>query len=121
MLLQVKAQALGLLATGTALATVLGFPWSSGWAVFRLAGDVFRYWYHCIVYYGCVDPLLPRLPSEHSGSLKSVPMLFQRPALVGMFALTVLAVTAHFTAYSYIEPLFERLHCKAKILLLYYY
>ncbi len=68
-----RAQALSLIATGTALAMVLGLP------------------------IGC---LLYTSPSPRD----STPLLFRRPALMSLYVLTVVVVTAHYTAYSYIEP-----------------
>jgi len=100
-----KTQALSMLATGTALAMVLGLPLGRvigqylGWRItFGVIGVV------ALLTLLCLIKLLPKLPSEHSGSLSSVPMLFKRPALLSMYVLVALIVTAHYTAYSYIEP-----------------
>ncbi|WP_024561879.1 sugar transporter, partial [Franconibacter pulveris] len=105
-----RAQALSLIATGTALASVLGLP------IGRIIGQYFGWrttffaiGLGALVTMVCLMKLLPKMPSEHSGSLKSLPVLFRRPALLCIYVLTAVVVTAHFTAYSYIEPFVQNI------------
>lgn len=100
-----KTQAVGLIAMGSALAMILGLPlgrmigqffgWRATFAVIALLATSIL-----ILFY----LLLPRLPSKNAGSLRSIPSLFKRPLLMGLYVLTTLVIAAHFTAYSYIEP-----------------
>lgn len=100
-----QTQALGLLSTGSALATVLGLPLG------RILGQVFdwRTSFGMIGVIGLVIMLLlayllPRLPAQNTGNLSSLPDIMKNKPLIGVYLMIVLTVTAHFTAYSYIEP-----------------
>ena len=48
--------------------------------------------------------VLPKTPSDSSISLRKLPALIKSPVLLNIYLITVIAVTGHFTAYSYIEP-----------------
>ncbi len=94
-----------MLAIGTSLATILGLPLGRlvgqlvGWRItFAIIAAL------ALVVMVFIMRLLPNLPSKNAGSLSSLPILAKRPLLIGLYATTVIIVSAHFTAYTYIEP-----------------
>ena len=100
-----QTKALGLLSMGSALATVLGLPlgrligqWMGWRATFGTIGVA------ALIAMALVAWLLPQVPSRNVGSVASLPHIARNVPLLVVYALTVLAVTAHFTAYSYVEP-----------------
>ena len=105
-----KAQAIGLLAMGSALAMVLGLPLGRvigqyfGWREAFAIIAVLAFMILILLY-----RFLPHLESRNAGSLRTLPLLIKRPLLLGLYALTILIISAHFTAYSYIEPFMVRI------------
>ena len=48
--------------------------------------------------------LLPKVPSINTISIKNLPKVLKRPALLNIYLLTAIIITGHFTAYTYITP-----------------
>lgn len=97
--------ALGMIVAGSSIAMIAGLP--LGRAIGLTAG-----WRMTFLLIGCISfmvmvftaMVLPRTASEKAFSVKELPELLKNPALRGIYLVTVLSVTAHFTGYSYIEP-----------------
>lgn len=105
-----RAQALSLLAGGTALAMVLGLPLGriiGQWFSWRMtfAGIAASVAIALIM----VLKFMPELKSENAGSFTMVPELLRRWPLVFVYIITVIIVTAHFSTYSNIEPFIQNL------------
>lgn len=101
-----QAWALGMLATDSALATVIGLPLG------RILGQYlnWRATFGAIGGLGLIcmmgiSWILPTLASKNTGSLSSLPKLAKQTPLMVVYISIMLLVMAHFTAYSYIEPL----------------
>lgn len=100
-----EAAALGMIATGLALAAILGLPLGRllgqylGWrTTFGVLGGLA---FVCILLFWRI---LPTMSSENVGSADSLPELIKNKALLIVYIAIALSITAHFTAYSYIEP-----------------
>ena len=97
--------ALSIIVAGSSIAMIAGLP--LGRAIGLAAG-----WRMTFLLIGCVAfavmlliaAVLPRTQGEKAFSLKQLPDLLRTPSLPGIYLVTVLSVTAHFTGYSYIEP-----------------
>ncbi|MGS0680291.1 sugar transporter [Shewanella sp. 125m-7] len=102
------AKALSIFATGCVLALVLGIPMGRvvgqlmGWrSIFALIG-VLTLGMMLLLWRG-----LPTLPATHGGSWRSLPALASNKALLWLYLLTMTLVTAHYSVYTYLEPLLQ--------------
>lgn len=100
-----KTLALSVLATGTSLAMVLGVPLGriiGQWLGWRTTFGVIAV--VALLIMMALFRLLPPLPSLFTGSMKKLPELLRKPTLMGLYLFIFLIFTAHYSAYSYIEP-----------------
>lgn len=101
--------ALGMIITGTSVAMIVGLP--LGRVVGLHAGWRMTFLYIAIaaaLVWLLLARVFPRVRSDNNLSLRDVPRLLERPQLLGIYLLTLLLVTAHYTAYSYIEPFLKQ-------------
>lgn len=104
-----KAKAMSFIVVGTSMATVLGIP--IGTKIGELVG--WRITFLCIggIAFGILVLLiylLPKVPSINTISIKDLPKVLKRPALLNIYLLTAIIITGHFTAYTYITPFMMR-------------
>ena len=104
-----KSTALGLVVCGSSIAMIVGLPLGRtiglymGWrATFLVIGAT------AAAILCLMAAILPRTPSDNSISLRKLPALIKSPALMNIYLVTVIAITGHFTCYSYIEPFLAR-------------
>ena len=100
-----QSMALSFIVSGSSIAMIVGLPLGrtiglyAGWrATFLIIGAV------ALIILCILAAVLKKTPGESNFSIRKLPALFKTPALLGIYLITVIAITGHFTGYSYIEP-----------------
>ena len=100
-----ESLAISFVIVGTSIALLAGLP------IGRMIGLLFG-WRMSFLVIGVIAFLvllvlgktLPKMPSGGAVSLRTLPTILKMPQLLGIYVITMCLVTAHFIAYSYIEP-----------------
>lgn len=104
-----RAFALSMVATGSSIAMIVGLPLGRvvglylGWRMTFLSIGVIS-----ALIFIYIAAMLPKVPSRGKFSVKRLPALLHNRVLLGVFVMSVLFATAHYTGYSYIEPFLGR-------------
>ena len=104
-----RAFALSMVATGSSIAMVVGLPLGRvvglylGWRMTFLSIGVIS-----ALIFIYIAAMLPKVQSRGKFSVKRLPALLHNRVLLGVFVMSVLFATAHYTGYSYIEPFLGR-------------
>ena len=100
-----QSTALSFIVSGSSIAMIVGLPLGrtiglyAGWrATFLIIGAV------ALIILCILAAVLKKTSGESNFSIRKLPALFKTPALLGIYLITVIAITGHFTGYSYIEP-----------------
>lgn len=100
-----RALGLSTIATGSSVAMVVGLPLGRvvglyvGWRMTFLSIAIIS-----ALIFIFIAVAFPKLQSRGKFAFKQLPALLHNRVLVGVFIMSVLFATAHYTGYSYIEP-----------------
>lgn len=104
-----RQTALGMIVAGISLAITLGLPLG------RVVGLhlSWRVTFLCIgaaalLAFVLFLLLFPAVPNNRRATLRSVPRLLRSLVMVALYVFTFIAVTGHYTGYSYIEPFMKQ-------------
>lgn len=104
-----RALGLSTIATGSSVAMVVGLPLGRivglyvGWRMTFFSIAVIS-----AVIFMFIAAVFPRLESRGKFSVGRLPSLLRNRVLLGVFVMSVLFATSHYTGYSYIEPFLGR-------------
>ena len=104
-----RALGLSTIATGSSVAMVVGLPLGRvvglyvGWRMTFLSIAIIS-----ALIFIFIAVVFPKLQSRGKFAFKQLPDLLHNRVLVGVFIMSVLFATAHYTGYSYIEPFLSK-------------